>query len=103
MLLNVVKKNSVKEKILLLENERIVNDDSDIATIFNTYFNRITETLDIPSWNNSFIPKHNGKVKDAIGKFEEHPSIHCIQQSSPKSECFDFVDTTVDEVYQIKR
>ena len=73
------KSDSMKERILLVDNERIISDDNDIANTFNIYFNRITETLDIPSWNSSFIPKHCDQVKNAIEKFENHPSIKCIK------------------------
>ena len=74
--------DTMKEKILLVENERIIDNDSDIADIFNRYFNKMTETLDIPEWNASFVPKHSDQVKNALDKFANHPSIHSINNSN---------------------
>ena len=37
-------------RIQLLENDILYTSDNQVADIFNSYFNRITENLDIPSW-----------------------------------------------------
>jgi len=37
-----------KERILLVDNDNFVRNDKEIVSIFNIYFNRITETLELP-------------------------------------------------------
>ena len=38
-------------RILLVENENIISDDRDIATVFNEYFCNITKFLLVPKWS----------------------------------------------------
>ena len=61
------------ESILLVDNGLVVSNEDDIATIFNTYFNRITDSLDIPE-----IPQMPTSSIDpvftAIEKYSTHPN-----------------------------
>ena len=77
----------------------ITSDDLDIATIFNSFFNSITSSLEISKWNPSFSPKHLDPVKNAIEKFKDHPSITLIKNRI-SSECyFNFECFSETEVY----
>ena len=42
------KNNVVEERILLVEGNKIVSDDKELSSVFNTHFNTITNTLSIP-------------------------------------------------------
>ena len=90
--------NTMAERILLVENERIVSDDRDVATTFNEYFNRITETLDIPAWGSTFVPKTDDPVRNAIAKYSNHPSICKIKGDFPCDEGFELQQVTLEEV-----
>ena len=62
------------ESILLVEGEEIISDDEGLAKVFNNYFNRVTDSLEIP-----VIPKDicdsSDTVSSAIHKCASHPSI----------------------------
>ena len=63
------KKSSwMSEKLILIENNKVLNDDLEIATVFNEYFNNITSNLEIPEWENDYT-----YTVLSIRKF--HPSI----------------------------
>ena len=42
------KVDAIGERIVLVEGDSVISNDRDIATVFNTYFNSITDTLEIP-------------------------------------------------------
>ena len=51
----------IKSQIMLVENEKVVSENEEIAYLFNTYFNDITKGLNIEIWLNSNLPcKDNG-------------------------------------------
>ena len=70
-------KGGTKEKIVLVEGERIINEDAEIAQTFNDFFDNAVKSLDL-SENEVLLTKvehPQGKVLDAIKEFEVHPSI----------------------------
>ena len=38
----------------LIENRNLISDDVEISTIFNEIFNRINDSLNIPSWHSVY-------------------------------------------------
>jgi len=62
----------------LPENDVLYNDDDDIADIFNFYFNRITEHLDIPVWESLTLTLY----------LENHPSIRVIREHRSNRKIF---------------
>ena len=94
------KVNVMGEKIILVENEHIISNDRDIATIFNTYFNKITETLEIPQWESIYEPVLSDPVINAINKYANHPSIELIRQKNQVADLFEFKIITLDEIYK---
>ena len=44
------------DKIMLVENEKVLFKNDEIAYLFNTYFNDITEGLNIKTWQCSSLP-----------------------------------------------
>ena len=42
------KANVTKERLQLIENGDVISDDCQVSKIFNEYFNKITDGLDIP-------------------------------------------------------
>ena len=77
------------DKILPVENEKVVSKNGKIAYLFNTYFNDITKGWNIGGW-----PISNLLCKDplvsAIRKFEMHPSIPKIKSVFKSIRVFDF-------------
>ena len=72
------KSSDCEERILLVENNEVVNNEGELSFIFNQYFNRITDDLDIP-----IIPvltsTDPNPVSNAITKYATHPSIVAIK------------------------
>ena len=50
------KSNAINERIQIVEEGELVNNSSEIATIFNNYFNRITDSLNILIWYQDNLP-----------------------------------------------
>ena len=44
------------DKIMLVENEKVVSKNEEIAYLFNTYFSDITKGLNIERWSISNLP-----------------------------------------------
>ena len=51
--------STVNEKIVLIENDKIIRDDKDISQHFNEYFANITDTLNIPKFPAPPPPRYN--------------------------------------------
>ena len=63
------------KKITLLENDKIITNDSDIAEVMNEFFTNIVDQLEIEG----FLTKHVDynfeidHIANIIAKFKEHP------------------------------
>ena len=93
-------KGGSRDKIVLVEGDRIINDDAEIAQTFNDHFDGAVKSLGI-SDNEVLLTKvHNsqGKVLDAIKEFEAHPSILKIKEHVTVEEEFSFVQVSLETV-----
>ena len=99
-------KNVVEERILLVEGNKIVSDDKELSSVFNTYFNTITNTLSIPKWNAEFNCHSIDPIAIAIEKHSSHPSILKIKEKFHTDTCFSFTeissDQTLSEILKLK-
>ena len=69
-----------REKITLIEDDKIVVDDKSIGQYFNTYFANITDTLKIPRSVHILPTKETGDpIINAVEKYKTHPSILTIK------------------------
>ena len=84
----------------MVENECIINKDKDIATLFNNYFNKITESLKIPQWKSNYEPVSNEPILNAIHKYASHPSVQLIRQKNQVEDLFEFKTITPEETYK---
>ena len=91
------KLDAIGERVLLIEGDEIINNDSEIATVFNKHFNSITDALDIPQWTSKFLTVSSDPVEQAIEKFALHPSISKIKSNCPRDNPFEFQDVTFDD------
>ena len=66
-------------KITLIENDRIISENNKIAKTFNTYFESVTDSLNIFEWIGESV-NGNDKIEQIIVKFSKHPSILKIKQ-----------------------
>ena len=90
----------MSERIVLVQNDEIVNSDSTTAKLFNEYFNGITKTLDIHEWPQNFGQKTDDPVCDAISRYSDHPSIIKIRDIFPGNS-FEFTNTDTETVHKV--
>ena len=95
-------KYSTGNEIILRKNDRIIEDEGEIATLLNNYFNGVTKPLNLFEWNHEYISCHNKHpVSTAIHKFKDHPSILKIQETIDVMQPFKFEHVTSNEVYKM--
>ena len=77
-------KGGIRDKIMLIENEKIISDSTEVAETFNNYFqiSGSIESLGITE-NKLLLNQVSDKqldVEKCISKFESHPSIISIKR-----------------------
>ena len=94
-------KGGAREKIVLVEGDRIINEDAEVAQTFNDFFDGAVKSLGI-SENEVLLTKvetSQGKVLDAIKQFEAHPSILLIKENVSVDIEFSFSPVTLDDIH----
>ena len=92
--------NSVSSDICLNVNGNFVQDENEVANVFNAHFNNITKSLNLYSWNKLYCSDINDPVFRAIDKFKNHPSVIKIK-STWDGNVFQFRDVSTKEVQEI--
>ena len=93
-------KNCTSRKITLIENEKIVSNDTDVAEIMNDFFANAVKLLEIEEYNNDFLPNNEKtEIENAILKFKDHPSVTKIKECLNISENFNFSFATINQIY----
>ena len=92
-------KSKKSEKIILVENENIVVDETELTEIFSVYFHRIVPNLNIEPYEDTFSTCIGSKhpVFSAIEKYKNHPSIVAIKQNVHEYK-FSFTAVNENEV-----
>ena len=67
----------MNSSISLIEDGKMVNQDSQIAKIFNQYFAKITDSLGISVKDSLLLPTSDilDPIDKSVKKYEAHPSI----------------------------
>ena len=96
------KSNDGNDRIILVENDEIVNSDINIAMIFNSHFNQITKSLNLPTYEGLETFSLLDPVKKAIQTYSNHPSIIKIKGSmSDGVERFNFKNVELNDVQEL--
>ena len=85
-------KNVTNNKIILVEDENIISDDTKVGDIMNTYFSNVVSQLDIQGYKNNkytHITEFD-ELLNTVNKFKSHPSIKKIKQNIQITESFFF-------------
>ena len=93
-------KGGPKENIVLVQGDKVISDDTQVAQTFNDFFKTTVDSLGIIE-NRFLISQTNcelGKVDQAIAKFEKHPSILSIKENVKSDLKFSFSTVTVGEI-----
>ena len=77
--------NAMSEKITLIQDDKILSKDAEVAECLNTYFTNITDSLDIaPTFREVHEAAEDTMIEKltmiAIQKYSTHPSIIAIKQ-----------------------
>ena len=94
------------DSITLIENNKIVSDDKEVADIFNTFFGNAVKMLNIESYEHFSFDEYflrtdtenEDPIKRAIEKYADHPSIKKIKEKIPIVSPFSFKETTLKSV-----
>ena len=87
---------------MLKENNRLITEEKELATVMNTFFVNITESLDLKKDDDSSLNPINPENKsDILEKHKNHPSVHKISQTFMTNEKFSFKFVTKDQVREI--
>ena len=90
-------------KIILVENDEIINDNKKNAEIMNNYFVNVTKGLDIPDIICKDVQgisdiEYIDPIDQIIYKYNEHPSILKINNYIKSSKNFSFENITPPEI-----
>ena len=94
------KNSGIREKIMLIENGELIDDDLDIAESFNTFFSNSVSTLGIVENKLLLNPVSTTDVgvDKCIKMYETHPSIVNIRRNVKVDEEFYFSPITAAEM-----
>ena len=72
------------ERITLIENDKIINNDNETANIMNTFFSDIVIYLNVLEYHEfeGIFKKISDPILKAIVKYRNHPSIKAIKRVS---------------------
>ena len=94
------KGSGVRSEVVLLEKDKILRDDNEVAKEFHSYFNSIVSSLGITE-NKYTIQKNipsSEPIDKVIMKFQFHPSIPLIKSKINTNNSFSFTETETDDV-----
>ena len=84
---------------MLKENNNFITVEKELATVMNTFFVNITESLDLKKDDDSSLnPINSENINDILEKHKNHPSVQEISQTFMTNKKFSFEFVTEDYV-----
>ena len=78
------------ERINLVENNKVVSDEIELVEIFSKYFRNIVQNLGIDGLTNTSSDNDAVTIRQAIEKYQNHPSIKVIRENIDTTNNFSF-------------
>ena len=78
------------EIITLVGNNKVVSDESKLVEIFSKYFGNIVQNLGIDGLTNTSSDNDAVTIRQAIEKYQNHPSIKLIRENIDATNNFSF-------------
>ena len=78
------------ERITLVENNKAVSDESKLVEIFSKYFGNIVQNLGIDDLTNTSSDNGAVTIRQAIEKYQNHPSMKVIRENIDTTNNFSF-------------
>ena len=97
----VSKKSKSCPKIILIEKDKVINDDIEIANTMNDYFVNVAKSLDITrniSMDNTISIKDERSIQLILDSYNVHPSIIAINANIKVVNTFSFSLLTVEDI-----
>ena len=93
-------KGGIRDKIVLIEDDEIISDGTEVAEKFNAYFSGTANSLGITENKLLLNPvmENDGDVEQCIKKFKYHPSIISINRNVQIDAKFDFSPITAKDI-----
>ena len=90
-------------KIMLIENDKMLLKNEEVAKEFNQYFGHITDSLDLYEYPDVRVCEGWDDIDNIVYKFRNHPSIIKIKEGYKVKESFSFRLATTEEIKAIIR
>jgi len=96
-------KFSDSNKILLVQDSKVICNDFEVAQSFNSYFNDITKDLKLKQWSQNLPPCIDvvDPILYSMAKYREHPSIIKIKSLFEHLPIFSFSEINTESVHKI--
>ena len=78
------------ERITLVENNKVVSDESELVEIFSKYFGNIVQNLGVDGLTNTSSDNDTVTIRQAIEKYQNHTSIKVIRENIDTTNNFSF-------------
>ena len=93
-------KVQVNSSLTLIENDKMITNDLEIAEIFNHHFATVTDSLEISAGDVVLLPTDDiqDPVEKAIKKYDAHPSICKIKENHKITNKFEFREVSIREI-----
>ena len=79
------KNSNMQENIMLLEKDKLLSKQKNVASTFNKHFGSITDSLNLFSWpEDTSMSSRNDTINSIIKKFACHTSIKAIKKKFKK-------------------
>ena len=88
-------------KILLIENNEILQKNEEVSDIFNRFFGKITKSLNLFDWPDLSYNNETDPINTIVKKYQNHPSISKIKQNYRHDVNFQFQPVSVSLVKKI--
>ena len=90
----------INKQIVLVENEKLVADDEEVANTMNKYFSNVIPLLNIQGYISDYLHDNDiDEISNAINRFENHPSVIKIKNKTIITEPFFFSIPNVPETF----
>ena len=77
----------VRQKITLIENDKIIGNNKEISEIFNNFFSSIVAMLNIVTYEDLSVNSVTSEdpLENLVTRYENHPDIGAVLSKSPST------------------
>ena len=87
--------------IMLIEKDEILLKNKKIADVLNSYFDSVTDSLDLFSWSTQTDNKNTDALQNILKRFHNHPRLIKIKQLVNNQAKFSFQPVSVYAVKEV--